>query len=70
MGDRNEVIGNFINEAPVGILKDASSTNTGISGNKFYNTGMNTGVFTPSAPVTLQNVTSGSQGRNVSAARP
>jgi hypothetical protein len=70
MGDRNEVIGNFINEAPVGILKDVSSTNTSISGNKFYNTGMNTGVFTPSAPVTLQNVTSGSQGRNVSAARP
>jgi hypothetical protein len=67
MGDRNEVVGNSINEAPVGVLKEASSTNTSITGNKFYNTGLNVGVFTPVAPITLQNSTGA---RAVSVANP
>jgi hypothetical protein len=67
MGDRNEVTGNFINEAPFGVLKDVSSTNTSISGNQYYNTGRNVGVFTPAAPLTLS---SGAPGRNMSVAQP
>lgn len=70
MGDRNDVVGNFINEAAFGVLKDVSSTNTTIAGNKFYNTGMNVGVFTPTSPITLQSLTGNSQGRSVSVANP
>lgn len=68
-GDRNEVIGNLINETPFGVLKDASSTNTNISGNKYYNTGLRIGGFTSSGPIT-QSLTIGSQARSVSVAQP
>lgn len=69
MGDRNEIIDNLINETPFGVLKDASSTNTNISGNRYYNTGRNVGVFTPSAPLT-QSFSGGGNGRAVSVAAP
>lgn len=69
MGDRNEVTDNTINEAAFGVLKDASSTNTSISGNHYYNTGKNVGIFTPSGPIT-QSLSTGSQGRSVSVAMP
>lgn len=69
-GDRNDIIGNFINETPVGVLKDASSTNTNISGNKYYNTGLNVSVFTPSLTLSAQSLSGGAPGRNVSVARP
>jgi Right handed beta helix region len=42
LGNKNEVNGNTINEAPVGILEDSPSSGNKFSGNKFYNTGMNT----------------------------
>ncbi len=70
MGDRNNVIGNIINEAAAGVVKEASSTNTTIFGNKFYNTGVNVGVFTPSGPLTQSLSGGGQGGRNVSVARP
>jgi hypothetical protein len=69
MGDRNEVKDNLINETPFGVLKEASSTNTSISGNRYYNTGRNVGVFTPSAPFGT-SLTGGSQARSMSVANP
>jgi hypothetical protein len=47
LGDKNDINGNLINETPVGVLVDTTSTNTHIGGNQYYNTGMDTAPFGP-----------------------
>lgn len=65
-GNQNEVKGNTINEAPVGIQEVAPSSGNVISGNYFFNTGLN---VVPASGGSLQfSPTQG--GRSVSPAQP
>jgi hypothetical protein len=68
-GNRNDVIANIINEAPMGIFEDTPSSNNHFSPNDFDNTGLNV-VSAGSAASVLQSVTNIVSLRNPSVARP
>lgn len=71
LGDKNEVKGDTINEAPVGVLVDSGSTNTTIGGNHYFNTGMDVAPYPPALVVTAvsrQSLDTGSS--KVRAAQP
>jgi hypothetical protein len=68
MGDKNDANSNLINEAPVGILSDSSSTNSHFGGNLFFNTGTNFGTYPPAAA--LLRVSGPASGKSPSTAKP
>ncbi|MDX6384389.1 MAG: hypothetical protein QOK48_1962 [Blastocatellia bacterium] len=68
MGDKNDANSNTINEAPVGILSDVSSTNSHFGGNLFFNTGTNFGTYPPAAA--LLRVSGPASGKSPSTAKP
>lgn len=68
MGDKNDANSNTINETPVGILSDSSSTNSHFGGNVFYNTGVNFMTFGPASA--FQSLVNSTSGKNTSAAKP
>ncbi len=67
-GNKNEVTGNTINEAPVGVLQQASNSGNKIGDNRFFNTGFNV-LRAPAAPFSAL-APLGTQGRSAQPARP
>jgi hypothetical protein len=69
LGDKNDVNANMINESPVGVLIDTSSTNTHVGGNQYYNTGMDTAPYPPTITAAFVQGGAGTSGK-VRATRP